>query len=286
MISLAARGEAALPESPAIFRNNVHMYGKGDDVLVFAHGFGTDQSAWAQHVRHFAASHRVVTFDHVGAGESDISAFHPRRYSSLYSYAQDVLGILRELQLPRVTFVGHSVSGMIGILASLMDPSLFGGLITIGSSPRFLEDAETGYQGGFTQADLDSLYGAMAANYQAWAAGFAPLMMGYPENPELGRHFADTLTAIRPDIAQAVLRAILQSDHREDLPKISIPVSVLQTEQDPAVPIEVGRYMAQHIPRGRLRILDASGHLPHISRPAVVTEAIEEALGQQSLAWE
>ena len=268
----------AMPSSPVLVRNNVHVYGEGEEVLVFAHGFGTDQSAWAYHIERFSQSHRVVAFDHVGAGGSDINHFHPRRYSSLYSYAQDLLAILRELRLKRVTLVGHSVSGTIGILASLMDPSLFSRLILVGSSPRFLDDPESGYRGGFTRSDLNGLYSAMAGNYQAWAAGFAPLMMGYPEAPELGRQFATTLESIRPDIAHAVLRVILESDHRQDLPKVSVPVFVLQSNGDPAVPVEVGQYVSDHIPGAQLRVLNASGHLPHISRPAVVAEVIEEAL--------
>lgn len=257
-------------------RNNVKVLGEGKQTIVFAHGFGSDQSAWRHQVEAFAPDFRIVLFDHVGAGKSDFSAYSPRRYSSLYSYAEDLLDICNELKLTKCILIGHSVSGMASLLAALVEPDCFSQLVFIGASPRYLNDE--GYYGGFEQSDLDNLYEAMATNYYAWTTGFAPLAMGNPERPELATEFANTLSAVRPDIAQAVARVIFQSDHRADLSKLQVPTWILQSNNDIAVPIEVGQYLQEHIPNSQLRHLSAQGHFPHMSSPTEVTEAIASVI--------
>lgn len=257
-------------------RNNVHIVGEGEQTIIFAHGFGSDQTAWRHQVAKFLPYFRIVLFDHVGAGKSDFSAYSPRRYSSLYSYAEDLLDLCAELKLSKSILVAHSVGGMISVLAALVEPNRFSQLILLGASPRYLNDV--GYVGGFEQSDLDALYESMSANYYAWASGFAPIAMATQDRPELAAEFAKTLAAIRPDIAQAVSRVIFQSDHRAELPRLSVPTAILQTSDDIAVPPQVGRYMASKIPQSTFVQVQAKGHLPHISAPDVVTKAIASYL--------
>jgi sigma-B regulation protein RsbQ len=262
--------------SRVLDRHHTHIIGQGNQTLVFAHGFGSDQSAWRHQVEAFSPFYRLVLFDHVGAGQSDMSAYSPRRYRTLYSYAEDVLELLAELRCTDVIFVGHSVSSMVGLLAALLDPSRFRQLIFVSGSPRYLNDPATNYIGGFEQSDLDALYASMSANYYAWAGGFAPLAMANPERPELAIEFARTLSAIRPDVAQAVARVIFQSDHRAELPKLKVPTTILQSNNDIAVPPQVGEYMAAKIPQAELININAEGHLPHLSAPALVTRTLAE----------
>lgn len=262
--------------SSILQRNNVKLLGNGSQTIIFAHGFGSDQTAWRHQLPAFASNYRIVLFDHVGAGLSDLAAYSPRRYSSIYSYAEDLLDLCAELKLTQCILVGHSVSGMVSLLAALVEPHCFSQLIFISASPRYLND--NGYIGGFEQSDLDALYAAMSSNYYAWASGFAPLAMGNPDKPELATEFAKTLAAIRPDIAQAVARVIFQSDHRAELPRLKVPTVILQSSNDIAVPPEVGRYMADKIPNSQLIPIAATGHLPHLSAPDTVTSAIASCL--------
>ncbi|HEY9643388.1 MAG TPA: alpha/beta hydrolase [Coleofasciculaceae cyanobacterium] len=265
-------------QSSVIDRNNVRLLGQGSQTLIFAHGFGSDQTAWRHQVKAFESDYRIVLFDHVGAGHSDMKAYSPLRYSSLYSYAEDLLELCAELKLSQPILVGHSVSGMVSLLAALMAPDRFKQLIFLGASPRYLNDPTTGYIGGFEQTDLDDLYTAMSSNYYAWVSGFAPIAMANLDRPELSREFASTLSAIRPDIAQAVARVIFQSDHRAELPKLTVPTVILQSSNDIAVPPEAGQYMADKIPQSRLISIPAQGHLPHLSAPDVVTQTLRECL--------
>ena len=106
-------------------RNNVQITGNGPQTMMFAHGFGCDQNMWRLVAPAFEGDFKVVLFDHVGAGRSDLAAYDSDKYSDLAGYADDVVEILRELGLTDVVFVGHSVSAMIGVLASLKAPELF-----------------------------------------------------------------------------------------------------------------------------------------------------------------
>lgn len=262
-----------MPFAPLI-KNNVVVYNdKWEQTIVFTHGFGTDQNAWSQITPAFKGKHRIILYDNVGAGQSLPEAFSPNKYDTLSTYADDLIDLCNALHVKNAIMVAHSVGGMINILASIKNPSLFSKLVLIGASPRYLNDND--YIGGFDQASLNALYEAMATNYFAWVSGFSAAAMRNAERPELAASFAATLSAIRPDLAQSVARVIFQSDHRKELSKINIPTLLLQTKSDIAVPIEVARYLNQNIKNSTLQIIDAEGHFPHISAAEAVTKNIE-----------
>ncbi len=265
-------------------RNNVQVVGSGRETLVFTHGFGSEQGAWRHQVEALQGRYRLVLFDHVGCGRSDFTAYSPHRYRSMHGYAEDLLELCEALKLTDCTLVGHSLGGMVGMLATLADPRRFRQLVFVKSTPRMLNDAAAGYMGGFEQAEIDGLLAAMASNYYAWASGFAPLAMGNPERPELGQEFARTLSAMRPDIALAIARIVFQYDHRAELPRLQVPTLILQSGDDLAVPNEVGHYMARQIPRATMTTIDARGHLPHLSAPEAVTRALEAFLTRRAAA--
>src|SRR5919107_2864062 len=136
-----------------IKRNNVNVFGRGTQPMLFAHGFGCDQNMWRFVTPAFENDYRIILFDYVGSGKSDWSAYDARRYSTLNGYAQDVLDVVHALDLDDIIFVGHSVSSMIGVLAANAEPDRFAKLILIGPSPRYID--EPGYRGGFAREDID-----------------------------------------------------------------------------------------------------------------------------------
>lgn len=260
-----------------ISKNNIKIIGKQDaeHTIVFGHGFGTDQTSFAGVVPAFENDYRIVLFDNAGGGKSDIASFNPVRYSSLSGYVTDLIDICKHLELKDVYYVGHSVNGMVSLLASIKAPQFFSKLILLGASPRYLNDASQGYIGGFEQADLDGFYEAMNTNYYAWASGFSKVAMSNDDKPHLAEQFAETLSAVRPDIALGVSKAIFQSDHRADLPKSGAPTLIVQTSDDVAVPVQVGDYMHRHIPNSSLLRVNIKGHFPQISAPGEVVGAIQ-----------
>lgn len=257
-------------------RNNVKISGRGTQPIMFAHGFGCDQQSWQFITDAFEDDYKVILFDYVGAGHSDLSAFDPSKYSSLEGYAEDVLDICEELDLRNVIFVGHSVSSMIGILAANKNPEYFEKLILIGPSPRYLNDE--GYVGGFERKDLENLFEFMDSNYLGWSSTMAPAIMGNPDRPELGQFLTTSFCTTDPDIARSFARTTFFSDNREDLEKVSKPSLTLQCSDDIIAPEQIGEFVRQHTPGNTLYQMKATGHCPHISAPGETIKAIKEFL--------
>ena len=258
-------------------RNHVRVSGRAEgQPLVFAHGFGCDQQMWRFVAPHFEDRYRVVTFDHVGAGHSDLSAYDPAKYASLSGYAADVVELCRVLGLHDVVFVGHSVSSMIGALASLEAPELFAKLVMVCPSPRYVDDPP--YVGGFSEPDIRELLEALESNYLGWSSAMAPVIMGNPERPELGRELTESFCRTDPDIARQFAEVTFGSDNRADLPSVTTPTLVLQCAQDAIAPTAVGEFVASTVSDGTLVVLDAVGHCPNLSAPTQTTAAIEAFL--------
>jgi sigma-B regulation protein RsbQ len=258
-------------------RNNVRVSGDPEArAMVFAHGFGCDQNMWRFVAPAFEADHRVVLFDHVGAGGSDLSAYDVERYASLDGYAQDVVELCRELDITDGVFVGHSVSAMIGVLAAERDPALFSRLVLVGPSPRYIDDED--YAGGFSREDIDELLESLESNFLGWSSVMAPAIMGNPDRPELGEELTNSFCATDPEIAARFARVTFLSDNRDDLAGVGVPALVLQTREDAIAPPAVGRYVHEQIPGSSFVLLDATGHCPNLSAPRATIEAIRAFL--------
>jgi sigma-B regulation protein RsbQ len=256
-----------------IARNNVTISGRADgQCIVFAHGFGCDQQMWRYVAPHFEDRFRVVLFDHVGMGHSDLGAYDADRYSSLTGYADDVVDLCRALDVRDAVFVGHSVSSMIGALACLQAPELFAKLVMVGPSPRYIDDPP--YVGGFSESDIRELLEALDSNYLGWSSAMAPVIMGNPDRPELGQELTESFCRTDPEIARRFAEVTFLSDNRADLARLTVPTLVLQCAQDAIAPTSVGEYVSATVPDGRLVLLDAVGHCPNLSAPAETTAAI------------
>jgi sigma-B regulation protein RsbQ len=268
-------------ESNIIKRNNVKVFGKGDQPIVFAHGFGCDQNMWRFITPAFEDQYRIVLFDYVGSGKSDLSAYNAERYGTLNGYAQDVLDICEALQLENVIFVGHSVSSMIGVLAAIQRPELFNSLVLIGPSPRYINDE--GYRGGFEKKDLEGLLDTMDNNYIGWANFLAPVIMKNPDRPELAQELEESFCSTDPKIARRFAEVTFYSDNRKDLAKLKVPSLVLQCSDDAIAPDEVGEYVHRSLPLSTFRKMEAIGHCPHMSHPEETVQLIKEFLTAEVL---
>lgn len=263
-------------ETPVATRSNVNIFGKGTQPMLFAHGFGCDQNMWRFITPAFDNDYKVVLFDYVGSGRSDLSAYNPERYSNLSGYAQDILEICEELNLRDVIFVGHSVSSMIGLLAAIEQPRFFSKLIMVGPSPGYINDGD--YNGGFERKDIEGLLDMMDKNYIGWANFIAPNIMGNPDRPFLGEELTQSFCSTDPVIARRFAEATFLSDNRADLQYNKIDTLLLQCSEDMIAPLEVGNYLSRNLPNSTLRVMKATGHCPHMSHPEEVIELIREYL--------
>jgi sigma-B regulation protein RsbQ len=244
--------------------------------MVFVHGYGCDQSMWRFVTPAFEADHKVVTFDLVGFGHSDLSAYDPQKYNSLRGYAADVVEVLRDLELSDVVFVGHSVSAMIGVLAYHRAPELFGAMVMVGPSARYVDDGD--YTGGFSRAAVKELLDNLDANHLGWSAAMAPVIMGNPDRPELAEELTNSFCRTVPDVARRFARVSFLSDNRTDLAGIDVPVLVLQCSEDVIAPETAGRFVHENVPGSVFTQLAATGHCPHLSSPDETAAAIRAFL--------
>ena len=244
--------------------------------MVFAHGFGCDQTMWRRSLRRPRDRFRVVLFDHAGS-RANPGEYDADRHASLDGYTEDVLAILDGLDLHDVIFVGHSVSAMIGVLAAKQDPGRFAQLVLVGPSPRYIND--DGYVGGFDRQDIDELLANLEANYLGWSSAMAPVIMGNLDRPTLGEELTASFCATDPRIARQFAEVTFTSDNRADLPGVNVPVLVLQCAEDAIAPVSVGEYVASQMPDASLVLLDATGHCPHLSAPEATIDAINGFVG-------
>jgi sigma-B regulation protein RsbQ len=267
---------------PVLTRNNVKVLGGGKQPIVFAHGFGCDQNMWRFITPAFEQDYSIILFDYVGSGNSEISAYTAERYGTLQGYGQDVLEICQALALTDVIFFGHSVSAMIGILASIQAPHRFDRLILIGPSPCYINDRD--YVGGFERRDIEELFDIMEKNYLGWASILAPIVMQNGDQPELTRELEESFCSTDPTFASNFARVTFYSDNRLDLPQVTVPSLILQCGEDAIAPIEVGHYLHRHLPQSTLNLMKATGHCPHMSHPQETIDLIKAYLATPTLA--
>ncbi len=257
----------------ALKRTNVTVKGSGPQPIISAHGYGCDQNMWRFISPAFEERYKVILFDHVGAGRSDLTAYSRSRYSSLKGYADDVLELCRELGLTNAVFVGHSVSAMIGVLAAVAEPERFDKLVLVGPSPCYINDGD--YVGGFSRGDIDGLLDSLDSNYLGWSSAMAPVIMGNPDRPELGQELTNSFCRTDPEIAKHFAHVTFLSDNRADLPKVKTRSLVLQCSEDVIAPEVVGRYVHRNLANSQFVKLQATGHCPNLSAPEETLAAMK-----------
>jgi sigma-B regulation protein RsbQ len=257
-------------------RNNVRVTGNGKMTMLFAHGFGCDQHMWRYVAPAFEDEFQTVLFDHVGAGNSDLSAYDVEKYSTLDGYASDIVEIARELELSNIIFIGHSVSAMMGIIAAQKEPGLFKSLVLIGPSPCYINDEN--YFGGFTKPQIEELLEALDSNHLGWSISMAPVIMGNPDRKELGDELANSFCRTDPKIAHQFARTTFLSDSRDILQNVCTPCLILQCSDDVIAPQQVGQYVKSQIPDSTIIIMEATGHCPNLSAPEETIAAIKSYL--------
>lgn len=260
----------------AVKRNNVNIIGKGEKTMLFAHGFGCDQNAWKYLTPAFEQEYKIVLFDYVGAGNSDLNAYSPAKYNSLEGYAEDIPEICEELKLTDVIFIGHSVSCMIGALAAIKKPDLFKKMVFIGPSPCYINSGD--YVGGFDKEAINDLLEVMEEDYITWSASLAPAIMHRANGENLGKELTDSFCSIDPEIAKQFAKVTFLGDNRNDLRRIPVQSLTIQCSRDMLAPLSVGEYIHKHAPQNTLTVIEGHGHCLHMSNPDQTVAAINNFL--------
>ncbi|CAA0078764.1 Sigma factor SigB regulation protein RsbQ [Zhongshania aliphaticivorans] len=274
-----------MPAMDVLRRNNVQIIGNGEHTLLMAHGFGCDQNMWRFLTPSLQKNFRIVLFDYVGSGHSEVSTYSSQRYSQLEGYSQDVIEICDALKLQEITFIGHSVSSMIGLIVANQQPNLFSKLIMVCPSPCFL-NLPPEYMGGFDHQDLEELISLMDKNYIGWANYLAPLVLGSAHQTELLDELTGSFCSTDPIIAKNFAKATFFGDHRDLLSKTLLPCLLLQSSDDILAPLCVGQYMKTAIANSELHIIEAHGHCLHMTHPENIKDKITEFALRNMLSHE
>lgn len=260
-------------------RNQVVVSGCPDgQPMVFVHGFGCDQSMWRQVAPAFEEKFRVITYDLTGMGKSDLSAYDMRRYADLEAHAGDLLSIMQELDLENAVLVGHSIGATIALLAANQAPERVARLVLVSPTPSFLDDPANGYRGGFSSADLGELIAFLDENHLGWSAQMAPTVAGQPAGEPAAEELTQGFCRTNPAIAQHFGRVTFFTDRRSAFERAARPALILHCRNDALVPMQVADWMSERVPDATLKVLDATGHAPHMTVPSDVVAAMREYL--------
>ncbi len=265
-------------------RNNIKVEGSGSEAMIFLHGFGCDQTMWNLVEPEFRGAFKTVRYDLTGFGKSDIDRYDFSEYSRLQGHVNDLITIIGELDLNSVTLVGHAVSAMTCLLASIQaagnvprNPH-FRRQVMVGPSPCYINDGD--YIGGFERTDIESLLDMLDLNYLGWARSMAPSIMGNPDRPELAHDLEEAFCRNDPEIASHFARVTFYGDHRKELRQNTLPTLILQCSDDIIAPLAVGEYMHRHMPNSTLVVMAATGHCPQLSAPQEVIACIRTFIGE------
>jgi sigma-B regulation protein RsbQ len=259
-------------------RNHVQVLGNPNatETLMLVHGLGTDQTVWHKITPFFLKHFKVVLLDHLGAGRSDTSQFQQHRYLDLSQYASDLVEVCDAYRLENIHIVGHSAGAMIGALATLQAPARFKRLVMMAASPRYLQDE--GYNGGLSEQDVSRIYSELMRNPATALPALLTEAAIYPEDPDLHAYFSASLQQVNRNHVLTVLCAILQSDYRDTIRRITVPTHIIQSRQDYFVPMDVALYLHHQIPGSTLTVIRSRGHFPQLSAPGDIVAALQKFL--------
>lgn len=258
-------------------RHGVTITGQGERTLLLLHGFGCDQRVWAPLARAFENDWRVVRYDQAGCGRALKTVYSRHRHATLQGYAEDLLAVCAALEDQAVTVVGHSIGGIIAMLAAIEAPQCFRQLVMLCASSRYLDDPP-GYRGGFDETQLRELLTMMEQNYFAWAGSMAANVIGSQRKDVAERQLRNQFLASDARIARQFAEVTFYSDTRDALGQLTIPTLVMHTDEDAVVPPQAAEYLHANIPDARLEWLPCRGHYPHMSDPALLAERLRAHL--------
>lgn len=256
------------------------VVGDGPHTVIFGNGFATTQRAWDAIVPHVPASWRIVRFNYVGTTPESAPHWIPDRYRGFEGHVDDLCRLLAQLDVRNAVFVGHSMSGMIGALASVQAPERLAHLVMIGASACYAD--HDGYTGGATPEAITDTLRYLDADAAAWMAGFSGAIMGSDAREEQIQAFVACFAGMRRDISAALVRSLLRSDYRDMLADVAAETTIVQPADDVIVPVAAAEFLARQTRCTGLHILPIPGHLPHVTHPSLIAPIIRGVLQQRA----
>ncbi|RAJ94642.1 alpha/beta fold hydrolase [Aliidiomarina maris] len=263
-------------------RNNVVVMGEGAQTLLLTHGFGCDQRIWHKVIPLLSTQYRLVMFDHVGSGDSQVSAYCANKYRTLHAYAEDMLDVVAALNLDAPILIAHSGSCSIGVLAEHTRPQTFSRMVLVNPAPKYVSDSDL--DAGFQPDEVQQTLQLMREDYPQWCQQMAQHAMQNSTRPELSARLQASFIQSNPQIMYNFARAILYSDFRREYAQIRCPVSLVHCQQDVVVPTSMIDYLHTTLADSEVISLAADGHFPQISHSTALVAALRDILARQNAA--
>lgn len=251
----------------------IEIYGDGDEVLVFAHGFGGSKKDWRLYVDYFKSKATVVIFDHLGSSNIKIpDNLVDASFSDPNFHTKILISTLKKIDPKKnICLVAHSFSGLLGVNACMTTPGLIDKLVLIGCSPRYLN--EEGYNGGITIESANHIFKNISDNFIKWVSDFKDTVL---EDGETNKDsFQASILSMGPKRALAIAKAIFLSDYRQLLSKLETPTLVIHSNSDPIVNNEAAQFMCSEIKNVTCKTIQSSSHFPHVKNFDLVSSYID-----------
>ena len=255
-------------------RPALHLFelGMGEPVVLL-HGLGTTAREWRWIWTGLAREHRVLAFDLPGHGRSERGDEAPGALTSAVAAA------LRELDVPAAAIVGSSMGGQVALHLALEQPDRVRALALL--APSGLGRAIAPPQAASTLpgvTELLRIWTRTPPGALQRALGRTSALFARPSRAPLGWLRDQAALAWADGTLDATLRAnraaVSPGGQREvlldALPRIAVPTLLVWGGEDRVLPAAQGRAAVERLPNGRLQVLPACGHLPHVERPADV----------------
>lgn len=237
--------------------------GSGPQTIVAHGGWVGSGELWQLPFEQLSRSKRCVTYDHRGTG----ATLHRGAAIGFEHLVQDLFRVLDTLKIETCVLASESAGAFVVLEAALRQPERFTGLVMV--SPR--------YQGGKSAGATRFIEGCKA-NFEATMEMFVKACT--PEdNCEAERRWGKQIV-MRSDSASAVqlMECLEDVQLEEQLSSILLPTLLIHGKHDVITPFASSEALAKRIPNSHLVSIDDAGHVPTVTRPAQVVQAIEEFL--------
>jgi 3-oxoadipate enol-lactonase len=240
--------------------------GEGPPV-VCSHGFLMDHEMFDHQVEALQDTHRVITWDQRGFGETEFDG-QPFTY---WDSARDLLGLLDHLGISRAVLAGMSQGGYLSLRAALLAPDRVRGLILIDTqAPPEADDKVAEYR-----MLVDSW---LENGYQQQLAEFVSgLIIGDPDEEPRWR---EKWARWDPERLRPASGALLdRQDISGRIAEIDAPTLLIHGENDPAIPLERCEELAEALPDATGPVvIEGAAHAPNLSHPTPVNASIRDFL--------
>jgi class 3 adenylate cyclase/pimeloyl-ACP methyl ester carboxylesterase len=258
------------------------VFGHGSPDVLFCYGLGFhcdyiwDLEQIVDLWKRIASNNRCIFFDRRGTGASDRV---PRDVLSTWEeWAEDIGAVLDVVESEHAVLVASMEAGAIAMLFAALHPERVTGLVLINTAARFVTDED--YPIGLAPDALETVLALVAASWGTteFVALSSP---GWAWDKNLLNSVARQLRAsATPRTANDQYSYLLQHlDVRSILPLVQAPTLVLHVQESQFIPIELGRYLADHI--SGARFVEVPGSDVGVPHPLVLDEVVEFVTGER-----